>query len=200
MQYSTRLPAHKRSLSESERASDRGRRPGACARLEAQAKPPARPSLLRAGQCRHRERWPQCVALDVADHEAVIRFCKENDIGLVVIGPEAPLVAGLADDLAAAGIKVFGPSQAAAKLEGSKGFTKDLCARASDSDRRLLALYAIPRRPCSMSWRTPSRRRDQGRWACSRQGRDHRRDERAGVDRRSMPSSWVPSARRGRKS
>ena len=69
-----------------------------------------------------------CVALDVADHAAVIGFCKENDIGLVVIGPEAPLVAGLADDLEAAGIKVFGPSRAAAQLEGSKGFTKDLCA------------------------------------------------------------------------
>jgi phosphoribosylamine--glycine ligase len=69
-----------------------------------------------------------CVALDVADHAAVISFCKEQDIGLVVIGPEAPLVAGLADDLEAAGVKVFGPSRAAAQLEGSKGFTKDLCA------------------------------------------------------------------------
>ena len=70
----------------------------------------------------------ECVALDVADPEAVIRFCKESAIGLVVIGPEAPLVAGLADDLEAAGIKVFGPSREAARLEGSKGFTKDLCA------------------------------------------------------------------------
>ena len=70
----------------------------------------------------------ECVALDVADHAAVIGFCRENDIGLVVIGPEAPLVAGLADDLQAAGVKVFGPSRAAAALEGSKGFTKDLCA------------------------------------------------------------------------
>ena len=70
----------------------------------------------------------ECVALDMANHDAVIRFCKEKDIGLVVIGPEAPLVAGLADDLEAAGIKVFGPSRAAARLEGSKGFTKDLCA------------------------------------------------------------------------
>ena len=50
-------------------------------------------------------------------------------IDLVVVGPEAPLVAGLADDLRAAGIRVFGPSKAAAQLEGSKGFTKDLCAR-----------------------------------------------------------------------
>src|SRR5581483_906879 len=68
-----------------------------------------------------------CVALDVADHPAIVRFCKSNAIDFVVVGPEAPLVAGLADDLTAAGIKVFGPSKAAAQLEGSKGFTKDLC-------------------------------------------------------------------------
>lgn len=60
----------------------------------------------------------------------MIGFCHEKDIALVVIGPEAPLVAGLADDLRAEGIAVFGPSKAAAQLEGSKGFTKDLCARA----------------------------------------------------------------------
>ena len=71
-----------------------------------------------------------CIDLDAADHEAVARYCKERDIGLVVVGPEAPLVAGLADDLDRAGIKVFGPSKQAAQLEGSKGFTKDLCARA----------------------------------------------------------------------
>ena len=70
----------------------------------------------------------ECIKLNVADHAAVSRFCKESEIGLVVIGPEAPLVAGLADDLAATGIKVFGPSREAAQLEGSKGFTKDLCA------------------------------------------------------------------------
>ena len=68
-----------------------------------------------------------CVALDCADHKAVVSFCKEANIGFVVVGPEAPLVAGLADDLAAAGIKTFGASKAAAQLEGSKGFTKDLC-------------------------------------------------------------------------
>jgi phosphoribosylamine--glycine ligase len=70
----------------------------------------------------------ECVALDIGAHRAVIGFCREKDIGLVVIGPEAPLVEGLADDLEAAGVKVFGPSRAAAQLEGSKGFTKDLCA------------------------------------------------------------------------
>ncbi|MGB2931023.1 MAG: phosphoribosylamine--glycine ligase [Methyloceanibacter sp.] len=72
-----------------------------------------------------------CVALDIADHGAVARFCKDNDIGLVIVGPEAPLVAGLTDDLEAEGLIVFGPSRAAAQLEGSKGFTKDLCARAN---------------------------------------------------------------------
>ncbi|HRY05971.1 MAG TPA: phosphoribosylamine--glycine ligase [Hyphomicrobiaceae bacterium] len=70
-----------------------------------------------------------CVDLDVGNHEAVIAFCRAKNIGFVVIGPEAPLVAGLADDLARAGIKHFGPSAAAAQLEGSKGFTKDLCAQ-----------------------------------------------------------------------
>ncbi|MGE0023207.1 MAG: phosphoribosylamine--glycine ligase [Hyphomicrobium sp.] len=71
-----------------------------------------------------------CVALDVADHDAVKRFIADLGIGFVVIGPEAPLVAGLGDALAAAGVKHFGPSQAAAQLEGSKGFTKDLCREA----------------------------------------------------------------------
>ncbi len=74
--------------------------------------------------------YATCVVLDVADHKAVIAFCRLQTIGLVVVGPEAPLVAGLADDLKAAGIKVFGPSRLAAQLEGSKGFTKDLCKEA----------------------------------------------------------------------
>ncbi len=72
----------------------------------------------------------QCIDLDTADHGAVIAFCEGERIGLVVIGPEAPLVDGLADSLREAGIAVFGPSKAAAQLEGSKGFTKDLCERA----------------------------------------------------------------------
>jgi phosphoribosylamine--glycine ligase len=71
----------------------------------------------------------ECADLDVSDHGAIAAFCKDKDIGLVVVGPEAPLVAGIADDLRAEGIKVFGPSAAAARLEGSKGFAKDLCAR-----------------------------------------------------------------------
>ncbi|MCT8991408.1 phosphoribosylamine--glycine ligase [Chelativorans sp. SCAU2101] len=74
-------------------------------------------------------RHAECVALDVRDHEAVVDFCRDNGVDLVVVGPEAPLVAGIADDLIAADIPVFGPTAAAARLEGSKGFTKDLCAR-----------------------------------------------------------------------
>jgi phosphoribosylamine--glycine ligase len=67
--------------------------------------------------------------LNIADHPAVAAFCKANGVGLVVVGPEAPLVAGIADDLSAAGVRVFGPSKAAARLEGSKAFAKDFCRR-----------------------------------------------------------------------
>ena len=70
------------------------------------------------------------VDLDVTDHRAVVDFCLRHSIGLVVIGPEAPLVDGLADDLRVKGYPVFGPGKKAAQLEGSKGFTKDLCKRA----------------------------------------------------------------------
>ena len=91
------------------------------------------------------------VDLDATDHAAVAHFCREKDIGLVVIGPEAPLVDGLADSLRAAGVPVFGPGKAAAQLEGSKGFTKDLCARANIPTARYVratskaqALAALP--------------------------------------------------------
>ena len=66
--------------------------------------------------------------IDIADHQAVIAFCRLQQIDLVVVGPEGPLVDGIADDLTGAGIKTFGPSKAAAQLEGSKAFTKELCA------------------------------------------------------------------------
>jgi len=72
----------------------------------------------------------ELVAIDPADHRAVIDFCRRHAIGLVVIGPEAPLVDGLADNLRAMGFLVFGPNKVPAQLEGSKGFTKDLCVRA----------------------------------------------------------------------
>ncbi|MGD1035897.1 MAG: phosphoribosylamine--glycine ligase [Roseiarcus sp.] len=69
----------------------------------------------------------ETVALDIGDHRAIVDFCRLRAIRLVVVGPEAPLVAGVADDLEAAGILCFGPSKAAARLEGSKGFAKDFC-------------------------------------------------------------------------
>src|ERR1700694_2871187 len=72
-------------------------------------------------------REAQNVALDPGNHAAVIDFCRQHAIDFVVVGPEAPLAAGIVDDLEAAGIKAFGPSKTAARLEGSKGFAKDLC-------------------------------------------------------------------------
>src|SRR3954463_11713629 len=72
-------------------------------------------------------RWAECTAIDPCDPAAVVAAAEQQAIDLVVVGPEAPLVAGVADALRAAGIAVFGPNAAAAQLEGSKGFTKDLC-------------------------------------------------------------------------
>lgn len=70
----------------------------------------------------------ECVSLSPTDFDAIVTFVREKEIGFVVIGPEDPLVNGLADRLDAEGIASFGPSAKAAQLEGSKGFTKDLCA------------------------------------------------------------------------
>ncbi len=70
----------------------------------------------------------ELVDISADDHKALIAFAKDKKIDLVVVGPEAPLVAGLSDEMRTEGIRVFGPSKAAAQLEGSKGFTKDLCA------------------------------------------------------------------------
>jgi phosphoribosylamine--glycine ligase len=87
-----------------------------CARLIAA---PGNPGIAR---------WAQCVALDPCDVTGVVALAKTEAVDLVVVGPEAPLVAGVGDALRAAGIAVFGPNADAAVLEGSKGFTKDLCA------------------------------------------------------------------------
>ena len=84
-----------------------------------------------------------CVDLDATDHAAVERFCRESSVGLVVIGPEAPLVDGLADSLRAAGIPAFGPSKAAAQLEGSKAFTKELCERANIPTARFVRCTSL---------------------------------------------------------
>ncbi len=71
----------------------------------------------------------ECVPLNETDHDGVVKFCRDKNIGLVVVGPEAPLVAGLVDRLEKENIPAFGPSAYAAQLEGSKGFTKDICAK-----------------------------------------------------------------------
>ncbi len=89
------------------------------ARLNRLYAAPGNPGI---GQC------AELVALNIADHAAVIGFCKSHNVDFVVVGPEGPLVAGIVDDLNAAGIAAFGPSKFAAQLEGSKGFTKDICA------------------------------------------------------------------------
>ena len=97
-------------------------------------------------------RWAECVAIDPCDPRAVVDLARERAIDLIVVGPEAPLVAGVADTARAAGIAAFGPSAAAAQLEGSKGFTKDLCARAAiptaayvRTDSETAALSALDR-------------------------------------------------------
>ncbi|WP_415182251.1 phosphoribosylamine--glycine ligase [Phaeovulum sp.] len=69
----------------------------------------------------------ECAAIDILSGSAVVSFCEENAVDFVVIGPEAPLAAGVSDALVAAGILAFGPSQAAAQLEASKAFTKSVC-------------------------------------------------------------------------
>ncbi len=71
----------------------------------------------------------ECVSIQVDEIDRLVSFAKDNNVGLVVVGPEGPLVLGLADQIREAGIPVFGPSQKAAQLEGSKGFMKDLCKR-----------------------------------------------------------------------
>ncbi|PNH08815.1 Phosphoribosylamine--glycine ligase, chloroplastic [Tetrabaena socialis] len=69
------------------------------------------------------------VSINVTKHQDVVNFCREKRVGLVVVGPEVPLVAGLADDLQAAGVPTWGPSAKAAQLEGSKVFMKDICRK-----------------------------------------------------------------------
>ena len=69
------------------------------------------------------------VDIDISDHLAVIKFCKEKIVGLVIVGPEVPLAEGMVDALSEAGIRCFGPTQAAAQIEASKSFSKQFMAR-----------------------------------------------------------------------
>ncbi|WP_066591692.1 phosphoribosylamine--glycine ligase [Sphingomonas pruni] len=85
----------------------------------------------------------ELVAIDVTDHDAVVDFCRTHLVELVVVGPEAPLVAGIGDDLRAAGFAVFGPDKAPAQLEGSKAFTKALCDRANIPTAGYRAVHSL---------------------------------------------------------
>ena len=90
--------------------------------------PAADEAVVRAGQPGHRRRWPRCVPIGVARHRRPWSPSpQDNAIDLVVPGPEAPLVAGITDAMEAAGIACCGPTAAAAQLEGSKSFTKEIC-------------------------------------------------------------------------
>ena len=123
-----------------------------------------------------------CVALDVADHKAVIAFCKANKIDFVVVGPEVPLCAGIVDDLEAAGIKTFGPTQMGGAAGRLQGLHQGPVQGQQDSDRGLRALQG---RGGGQGLRAQERRADrgQGRRACRRQGRGGRRDGRGSRSR-----------------
>ncbi len=85
----------------------------------------------------------ECVDIPVDNHKKIISFCKENDIALVVVGPEAPLVAGITDDLEAADILVFGPSKEAAQIEGSKSFMKKIAVKYGVSTAKYASLDSL---------------------------------------------------------
>ena len=143
------------------------------------------------------ERATTNVALDSADAAAVVAFARENAIDLVVIGPEVPLVAGVADDLRAAGIPAFGPGAAGARLEGSKAFAKELMARAP-SPPPLAETFSGARRGARLPRRRRRPGRREGRRPGGRQGRHGGDDDRRGRARRSTSASTAASARPAR--
>ena len=121
-------------------------------------------------------REAECVALDIADHAAVIDFCKRNAVDFVVVGPETPLAAGIVDDLNAAGIKAFGPSKAGRRSSRApRDFTKALCSEFDIPTGAYAPLHQCRRRAglCPRAGRAD---RGQGRRARRRQGRRGRDD------------------------
>ena len=104
--------------------------------------------------------------LNPSNHAALIDFVKNNGYDWVFVGPEVPLIEGIVDDFAAAGIKAFGPNKAAAQIEGSKDFAKQLMERHDIPDVRRFGAF---HRLCARAWRAD---RHQGRWPGRRQGRD----------------------------
>jgi phosphoribosylamine---glycine ligase len=107
-----------------------------------------------AGEC-------ELAAIDAVDHAAVIAFCTSHRIDLVVVGPEAPLVAGLADELRHRGIAVFGPGAGAAQIEGSKAFAKDVMDSAGVPTAHTLA---VARPPCVV--KADGLAAGKGVWVC----------------------------------
>ena len=121
------------------------------------------------------------VAIDAGDIDALVVFARENAIGLTIVGPEVPLVAGVVDRFAAAGLRCFGPTQAAAQLEGSKTFSKDFLARHGIPTARYAAFTRVPE-AVDVYPRARRAHRGQGRRTGGRQGRH------PGPHRRRRPS------------
>ncbi len=109
--------------------------------------------------------------LSPSNHAALIDFVKNNGYDWVFVGPEVPLIEGIVDDFAAAGIKAFGPYKAAAQIEGSKDFAKQLMERHDIPTAKYQTFgdFEMAHRLCARAWRAD---RHQGRWPGRRQGRD----------------------------
>ena len=116
---------------------------------------------------------PRLENLPITDIDQLIEFVKSNNIAFTVVGPEAPLAAGIVDKFRAAGLRIFGPTKAAAQLESSKDFAKAFMKRHNIPDGRLRILHGSRSRP---RLRPPQGRSDrrQGRRPCRRQGRRRR--------------------------
>ena len=138
----------------------------------------------------------ETVPIGVDDIAGLVAFARAKDVDLVVPGPEAPLVAGLADAMAAAGIACCGPSAAAARLEGSKSFAKEVCDAARHPDRELGALHR-GRGGAGIRAQAGRADRGQGRWAGGGEGRGGggHRGRGAGGDRRDDGGAGVRRCR-----
>ncbi len=121
-----------------------------------------------------------CVALDILDGDKVLGFCRENDIGFVLIGPEAPLAEGVADVLRSGGIPTLGPGRAAARLEASKAFAKEICA-ACGAPTAASQTFTDPEAARAYVAARGRADRGQGRRPRGRQGRDRRRQRGRGA-------------------
>ena len=144
----------------------------------------ARQTLRRARQSRGSPRRPSCVPLDIADHAAVAAFCRDTAIDLVVVGPEAPLVAGLADDLRAAGIRVFGPTRRRRGSKAPRASPRISAPATASRPPPIGRFYRCGRRGKAYVARAGRADRGQGRRPRGRQGRHRRHDHGRGAGRR----------------